>query len=250
MDSESEKVKESRWNQRGSRNGRSAPLDIDQLATLVRERLAEKRVGFLWRGAPVFGESCSPLPGFTWVHYYYHCHMNKVLNVPRTYDLSKLDNPMSEARTLHMLVVPFCSPGVLLEVASGLSISPASALVEGALREKIPVLFDASFLSEWREAVRNEQEREARRRAVGKIIDSLAKRGMEFLGLEKNEKNAHASDACGAVRLGGGGWLTWSEVAPLVTEAKTIFLTGGTKLTAEAADRLLKLNVKVEEVFS
>ena len=168
--------------------------------------------------------------------------------MPRAYDLRKLEKPMSEARTLHMLVVPSGSSVVLLEVASGMFLSSASALIEGALRERVPVLFEASFLSEWRDAGGNEQEREARRRAVSKIIDSLTKRGMEFLGLEKNANNA--PDTYGAVRLGGGGWLSWSEAAPLVGKAKTVFLTDGTKLTAEAADRLMKLNVKVEEVFS
>jgi len=161
---------------------------------------------------------------------------------------------MSEARTLNTLVVPFGSQGVLLEVVSGLTLSPASALIEGALQEKIPVLFEASFLSKWCEAIG--EEREARRRVACRIVDSLTKRGMEFLGLETEACDAfgRAPDMCahearGTVRLSGGGWLSWSELAPLVTDAKTVFLTEGTRLTPEAADRLLKLNVKVEEVF-
>ena len=225
---------------------------INKLAALVCERLAEKRVGFLWCGAPLF---CEPLPGFTWIHYYYHCHAKTELNMPRAYDLRKIDNPMSEAGTLNILVMPFGSPGVLSEVASGLTLSPASALIEGALRKKIPVLFEASFLTKWREAA--DEEREARRKIVSNITESLAKRGIEFLGLNNGAPPQTPLKGLGPLRipdrdavvLNGGGWLSWSELAPLVTEAKIVFLTGGTKLTPEAADRLLKLNVKIEEVF-
>jgi len=152
-----------------------------------------------------------------------------------------------------MLVVPFGSPEVLLEVASGLTLSPASALVEGALRKKIPVLFEAAFLSKWCEAVG--EEREERWKTARRIADSLTKRGMEFISAARSRvpdmqaPKASVPVVRDAVRLGGGGWLSWSEVAPLVIKAKTVFLTNGTKLTLEAADRLMKLNVKIEEVF-
>jgi len=159
------------------------------------------------------------------------------------YDLRKLDNPISEARTFEMLVIPIGSPGVLMEVMSGLTLSPASALIEGALQEKVPVLFEASFLSKWCEV--GTEESKERRKVTQKIVDFLTKRGMEFLGLKTA---ALGAVGCGEVVLSCGGWLSWSEVAPLVKDAKTVFLTGGTKLTPEAADRLLKLNIRTEEV--
>jgi hypothetical protein len=151
-----------------------------------------------------------------------------------------------------MLVAPRGYISVLLEVASGTTFSPASILVDGALRNGVPVLFDASFLRAWVNAAEAISEgKEKREKDAARLIKSLKERGMAFIGFE-NENGLGGGEAVPvtlSVTLRGGGWLSWGEIAPLVSGAGTVLLAGGTKLTPEAADRLLKLNIRVEEVF-
>ena len=154
-----------------------------------------------------------------------------------------------------MLTVLRGSPGVLLEVASGVVVSPASALVDGAMKNGVPVLFDASSLREWCASPEAKEERNKRWKTARRITNSLQGRGMEFLGFEEttDSRNSHGETGMPGARLNeltlrNGGWLSWSELAPLVAGADVVRLARGTKLTPEAADRLMKLNVRVEEV--
>ena len=157
-----------------------------------------------------------------------------------------------------MLVVPRGSPGGLLEVASGIVISTASALVEGALKNDVPVLFDASSLREWCMAPEGKkEERNERWKTARRMTNSLQGRGMEFIGFEETagsqnlfEETSLSGARLKELTLRGGGWISWSELAPLVAGVDVVRLVGGTKLTPEAADRLLKLNVRVEEVYN
>jgi hypothetical protein len=220
-------------------------LNISEIAALVCDMLSKKRVGFLWDGLP------KPLPevaGFAWVHYYRRT--DTAAAAVRSYDLASLRDPLSEGNTLDMLVVPGGTLEIILEIASKITVSPASKLAEGALRSGVPVIFDASGLRR-RLGPSTEGELETLR----KIALPLKKRGMEFMGLEDalplRAENAETAGACAKPRVVTlrGSWLTWNEISALVADAEAVRLAAGTKLTPESRDRLLKLNIRVEEAL-
>lgn len=218
---------------------------IERLATTVIERLAERRVGFLWQGEPV---RLKNVAGFAWVHYYYHTR--KDIDLPRTYRLAGLPRPEAEARTLDMLVVPRGAAHLLAEMTAGFVVSPAAALVRGAIRARIPVLFESSALNDWyrdadAESVRN----------MCAAIDALRLRGVVFVGLDPGDAVATqraeippvAAELGGCVLLDTGGWLSWADVAPCVAGAGEVRVAPGTRLTPEAADRLRRAGIRIRE---
>jgi hypothetical protein len=218
---------------------------INEIADLVCGILSKKRVGFLWFGAPL---QLPETDDFYWVHYYWHA--NFAVNAARTYNLAKLRAPMSEGNTLDMLVIPGGTLGIVLEIASGIALSPPAKLTEGALRKNIPVVFEASALRK-RLASSGEDSLEA----FLKITASLKKRGMEFVGLD-DEQPVRRESGDKSAELSGpkivtlrGGWLSWNEISPLVADVEGVRLASGTKLTPESRDRLLKLNIRVEEAL-
>jgi hypothetical protein len=220
-------------------------LKISEIADLVCDILSKKRVGFLWYGTP---KQIPEIAGFSWIHYYWHA--NAAANAIRTYNLSELRDPLSEGNTLDMLVIPGGTIGIILEIASKITVSSPSKLTEGALRSGIPVIFEASALRK-----RIESSDEGKLQALLEIIRPLKDRGMIFVGLE-NEPSL----CCDAAETGEkhakpnivtlrGSWLSWNEISRLVLGAESVRLAAGTKLTPEARDRLLKLNIHVEEAF-
>ncbi|MDR1377698.1 MAG: hypothetical protein LBJ36_01400 [Synergistaceae bacterium] len=238
------------------------PEKIKALASLVIERLNEKRVGFLWPAAPVFLERQQ---GFRWVHY---CHEAFVPTLPTPWGqtvslLEELGESEGEGRTLNMLVVPSGNAGILCEVASGMTVSLESFLIEGALEASIPVLFDASPFNAW---LRFSSSKRAR--ACDRVLESLSQRGMKFMGLSKITTTTSTSEISTseisiisqiskipevpAVTV-SGGWFSWVEIAPFARESmrrgSVIRLAKGARLTPEAFDRLTQLKIRVEEVF-
>ncbi|MDR0648066.1 MAG: hypothetical protein LBF92_01855 [Synergistaceae bacterium] len=215
--------------------------NISEIADLVCDMLSKKRVGFLWHGLPA---PVPPVDGFSWVHYYSNAH--PATGVARSYDLAALRNPMSEGRTLDMLVVPGGTLEIILEVASKVTASPASKLTEGALRSGAPVIFDASGLKDRLGAEAGEWD------ALLETVLPLKKRGMAFIGLESEPPSCceHARETGerprGSTVTLSGSWLTWSEISPSVAGADAVRLAPGTKLTPESLDRLLKLKIRVE----
>jgi hypothetical protein len=216
---------------------------INEITNTVCEMLFKKRVGFLWYGA------ANPLPeasGFSWVHYYWHTSTSA--NTARCYNLSNLRAPMSEGRTLDMLVIPSGTLGILLEIASEITVSPASRLTEGVLREGKPVLFDASAIRE-----RLESSDDGKLEKLRKIAHCLKNRGMEFIGLEDEARACRENIETDGEHTPprtvvlSGGWLSWNEISPLIAGAEAVRLAAGAKLTPEARDRLLKLKIRVEE---
>ncbi|MDR1650643.1 MAG: hypothetical protein LBR87_02530 [Synergistaceae bacterium] len=219
-----------------------SPEKIKELAELVIERISEKRIGFLWRGSPLRFERAER---FAWVHYCIHGSHS----VPRekVYHLGGVRDPLSEGGTLDMLVVLDGNAGLMLEVACGVTVSPASMLIEGALRASVPVLYDVSILNKWAAAADS-----AARDASRRIMETLSSRGAEFIG-------EAGCGACGIetaavtkddspVTLSGGGWLSWTEISPVVSGRSAVRLAFDTRLTPEASDRLARLNIRVEEV--
>jgi hypothetical protein len=220
-------------------------LKINEIANAVCEMLLKKRVGFLW-----YGEA-KPLPeiaGFSWIHYYWHTGTRA--DTARCYSLADLRDPGTEGDTLDMLVIPSGTLGIVLEVASEITVSPASKLTEGVLRAGKPVVFDASAIRE-----RLESSDGGKLEKLRKITRRLQTRGMEFIGLENEAPGARVETVENGKRPRpctvtlSGGWLSWNEISPLVTGAETVRLSGGAKLTPEARDRLLKLNIRVEETL-
>ena len=149
-----------------------------------------------------------------------------------------------------MLVIPSGTLGIILEIASEITASPASQLTEGVLRGGKPVLFDAS-------AVRGRLELSdgGKLEKLRKIAHHLENRGMEFIGLENETRvrgenietdGEHTHPRIVAL---SGGWLSWNEISPLVAGAEAVRLAPGTKLTPEAYDRLLKLKIRVKEAL-
>jgi hypothetical protein len=234
---------------------------IRVLASLVLERLNEKRVGFLWPAAPVFLERQE---GFRWIHY---CRRAFVPTepAPRGQVISfleewekpegfnedeeegKLKTPLSEGRTLDLLAVPAGNAGVLCEVASGMTVSPESSLIEGALRASIPVLFDVSPFDAW---LRSPSSK--RGRACGRVLTTLSQRGMEFIGLSKVKVKvqiplSHEDQHQPLATAAPGTWFSWPEIAPFA-RGPVLRIARGAKLTPEASDRLAQLNIRVEEI--
>ncbi|MDR1977486.1 MAG: hypothetical protein LBQ42_02005 [Synergistaceae bacterium] len=211
---------------------------FEKLTTLVMNMLREKRVGFLWKDEPLFFPRTS---GFAWIHYC--CCAKARASAWRVYDLRDLKNPLAESNTLDMLVIPSGSVELLLEVASGFTISPASFLVDGALRVPIPVLFVGFGIGEWIASSG------AARDSVERVVDVLRARGMEFIGLPDEGRKETNTTQRGLATFSCGGWLSWHEIAPRVAGCALVRLSGGTKVTPEAADRLAQSNIRVEEVF-
>ncbi len=207
--------------------------EFDRTVAAVCERLASRRIGFLWPGEPC---DLSPAPGFTWAHY-----ANEGSRGARCYALNALARPDLEARTLHMLVVPAGSVSTLAELASGLLITPAGAMIDGALRASVPVLFETSKLLSWYASAN-----EASRRNLHASIEALRLRGMEFLGFTCSSVPDEPAPE-GAVYIRESGWHSWVDIAPRVQGARAIRLDGGARLTPEARDRLMKLKIRIIE---
>lgn len=207
---------------------------FDRLLSLVCERLMNRRIGFLWQGEPVCLET---VPGFTWIHYV----PGGCAPASRCYVLDGLKRPDLEGRTLDMLVIPAGRVSMLSELVSGLLSANASILVDGALRMGIPVLFEMSLLREW-SASADDRARESLKTAIA----VLKSRGVSFLGY--TTASCEQQEPAGStVRLTERGWLSWPEIAPLIAGAETVMLSKDTKLTPEAADRLIKLKIRVIE---
>jgi hypothetical protein len=227
---------------------------IRVLASLVLERLNEKRVGFLWPAAPVF---LARQEGFRWIHYCRRVFVptepaprGQVISFleewekPEGFAKGKLENPLSEGRTLDLLAVPAGNAGVLCEVASGMTVSPESSLIEGALRASIPVLFDVSPFDAW---LRSSSSKRAR--ACGRVLETLSQRGMEFIGLSKVKIPLSHEDRYQPLTTAAPGtWFSWTEIAPFI-RGPVLSIARGARLTPEASDRLAQLNIRVEEVF-
>jgi hypothetical protein len=221
------------------------PEKISILASLVLERLNEKRIGFLWPAAPVFLERRK---GFRWIHY---CRRDflPAEPAPRGQSVFLLEDGQILG-LLDMLVVPAGNAGVLCETASGMTVSPESSLIDGALRASIPVLFDVSPFDAW---LRSSMSK--RVRACDRVLKTLSGRGMEFIGLSEvpsSREDGHQvfvdMNADVGVGAAPGTWFSWTEIAPFV-RGPALRLARGARLTPEASDRLAQLNVRVEEVF-
>jgi hypothetical protein len=160
--------------------------------------------------------------------------------------LEEPDGLLSEGRTLDMLAVPAGNAGVLCEIASGMTVSPESSLIEGALRASVPVLFDVSPFRAWL------CSSSKRARACGRVLEPLAGRGMQFIGLPEVPVSRDTRDTRDSrsepLAAASGAWFSWQEIAPLV-RGSVVRLARGSRLTPEARDRLDRLNVRVEEVF-
>lgn len=200
----------------------------ERLVEAVMERLLSRRIGILWPGEA--GEFAG-VPGITWVHY------ARGACGARRYDPDTLARPDLEARTLDMLVVPGVSVPLLAELVSGLSHTSFGAMADGAIRRRIPVLFETSALRAYYAAA-NGRSRESLKRAV----DSLRARGAEFLGFAL----AEAASVAGAVDL-PSGWLAWRDIAHLVAGASEVRLSGASRLTPEARDRLRSMRIHIIE---
>lgn len=205
---------------------------FDRVVSAVCERLASRRVGFLWPGAPCEPQ---PAPGFTWVHY------APDARGARRYDVNALTRPDLEARTLQMLVVPAGAVSLFAELVSGLLITPQAALIDGALRASVPVLFETSALLSWYASAAD-----ASRSSLRASVEEMRRRGMEFLGFSRTPAADEPAPG-GAARICESGWLSWSDIAHRVRGARAVRLSGGARLTPEARDRLAALNIRVVE---
>ena len=207
-------------------------IAFDRAVAAVCERLASRRIGFLW---PEPGAPCDPdpVPGFTWVHY------APGARGTRRYDPNMLARPDLEARTLHMLVVPAGPVSLFAELVSGLLITPAGAMVDGALRASVPVLFETSALLSWYATATD-----APRRSLHASIEALRLRGMEFLGFTRAPAVGEPAPE-GAVCIRERGWLAWSDIADRVRGAQAVRLDNGARLTPEAKDRLMNLKIRI-----
>ena len=203
---------------------------FDRAVAAVCERLASRRIGFLWPGAPC---DLDPVPGFTWVHY------APGANGTRRYDLNAIARPDLEARSLHMLVVPAGPVPLFAELVSGLLIAPSAVMIDGALRASVPVLFETSELLSWYASAADTP-----RKSLLASIEAMRLRGMEFLGFTKASAVSEPAPE-GAVRIRESGWLAWSDIATRVCGAKAVQLSEGARLTPEARDRLMNLKIRI-----
>lgn len=204
-----------------------------RVVAAVCERLTSRRIGFLWSEG-----WCDPSPaaGFTWVHY------AKGAQGTRRYDLDALARPDLEARTLDMLIVSGGSVPVLAELVSGLLVTPAAALIDGALRTSVPVLFETSNFLAWYASAH-----EPSRKSLLLSIEALRQRGAEFIGFARTPGVEKTSPKAGVVDLCESGWLSWSDIAGRLGGAQAVQLGEGTRLTPEARDRLMNLKIRIVE---
>lgn len=198
----------------------------------VCERLTNRRIGFLWNGGLY---DPSPIPGFTWVHY------AEGARGTRRYDLNALARPDMEGRTLDMLIVSGASVPVLAELVSGLLVTPAAALIDGALRASVPVIFETSNFLAWYASAH-----ELSRKSLFVSIETLRGRGVEFIGFARTQPAEKPSPA-GVVDIRESGWLSWGDIAGLVAGAQAVRLPKEARLTPEARDRLMNLKIRIVE---
>jgi len=215
-----------------------SPDKIKEVTDLILRRLNEKRVGFLWREEP---PRFARIDGFSWIHYTLHASWHEPAD--KIYYLGGLGDPAREGRTLDMLVVPSAAAGLMLEVAYGVTVSPGSALVDGALRASVPVLLDVSLLEDWLVSAAMPEAKAAR-----VLMETLVSRGADFIGPCRPEEPLPARQEEESVATLRGGWLSWGEVSEAVAGQRAVRLSPGTRLTPEAADRLARLDIRVEEV--
>lgn len=206
---------------------------FSRVAAAVCEQIRSRRIGFLWPGAPC-DIPCAP--GFTWVHY------APGARGARRYDLDALARPDLEARGLRMLVVPAGAVSLLAELASGILLSPASAMIDGALRGSVPVLFETSEILSWYASAA-----EAARRSLCKAVGAMRGRGMEFLGftLPPAPEEPLPGGTEAVCEICESGWHAWADIAGRLAGARVLRLASGARLTPEAQDRLANLKIRI-----